>query len=62
MGHYRKGHFRRDGKWISGHYVTTFGRKMKIFYFKILNSPGIEPYQDHSRKKNFQRIAFMKTE
>lgn len=29
MGYYRKGHFRRDGKWVSGHYVSTFGRKRK---------------------------------
>ncbi|WP_449399999.1 hypothetical protein [Chryseobacterium wanjuense] len=27
MGYYRKGHFRRDGKWVSGHYVSTFGRR-----------------------------------
>ncbi|MFY7816701.1 MAG: hypothetical protein ACOVRK_16085 [Chryseobacterium taeanense] len=29
MGHDRKGHFRKDGKWVSGHYVSTFGRKRK---------------------------------
>lgn len=29
MGYYRKGHFRRDGKWVSGHYVSTFGRKRR---------------------------------
>ncbi|MGE4512242.1 MAG: hypothetical protein AB7E26_00280 [Chryseobacterium sp.] len=29
IGHYRKGHFRKDGKWVSGHYVSTFGRKKK---------------------------------
>ncbi|WP_165579271.1 hypothetical protein [Chryseobacterium sp. BLS98] len=28
MGYYRKGHF-RSGKWISGHYVSTFGRKRR---------------------------------
>ncbi|WP_165570686.1 hypothetical protein [Chryseobacterium luteum] len=26
MGYYRKGHFKKNGKWVSGHYVNTFGR------------------------------------
>ncbi|WP_164462437.1 hypothetical protein [Chryseobacterium shandongense] len=29
MGYYRKGHFRKDGKWVSGHYVRTFGTKRR---------------------------------
>ncbi|MEC3876527.1 hypothetical protein [Chryseobacterium salviniae] len=29
MGYYRKGHFRKDGKWVSGHYVSTFGAKRR---------------------------------
>ncbi|MBB6371372.1 hypothetical protein [Chryseobacterium shigense] len=28
MSYYRKGHF-RNGKWVSGHRVNTFGRKRK---------------------------------
>lgn len=27
MGYYRKGHFKKNGTWVSGHYVNTFGRK-----------------------------------
>jgi len=26
MGYYRKGHFKKNGTWVSGHYVSTFGR------------------------------------
>ncbi|WP_370900757.1 hypothetical protein [Chryseobacterium gossypii] len=29
MGYYRKGHYKKDGTWISGHYVSTMGRKRK---------------------------------
>ncbi|GAA4164545.1 hypothetical protein GCM10022217_35320 [Chryseobacterium ginsenosidimutans] len=25
MGYYRKGHYKRDGTWVSGHYVSKFG-------------------------------------
>jgi len=25
MGYYRKGHFKKNGTWVSGHYVSTFG-------------------------------------
>lgn len=25
MGYYRKGHYKKDGTWVSGHYVSTFG-------------------------------------
>jgi len=39
-----------------------FGRKMKVFYFQIFNSPGIQSYQNHGREKNFQGIAFMQAE
>ena len=27
MGYYRKGHFKKNGTWVSGHYVSTFGGK-----------------------------------
>ncbi len=31
MGYYRKGHFKKDGTWVSGHYVNAFGRgKRKV--------------------------------
>ncbi|MFZ4931783.1 hypothetical protein [Chryseobacterium sp. Mn2064] len=26
MGYYRKGHFKKNGTWVSGHYVNTYGR------------------------------------
>jgi len=26
MGYYRKGHFKKNGKRVNGHYVNTFGR------------------------------------
>ncbi|WP_185147171.1 hypothetical protein [Chryseobacterium sp. KBW03] len=26
MGYYRKGHFKKNGTWVSGHYVNTRGR------------------------------------
>jgi hypothetical protein len=29
MGYYRKGHFKKNGTWVSGHYVSTFGRRKK---------------------------------
>ncbi|MGH1518623.1 hypothetical protein [Chryseobacterium sp. JK1] len=29
MGYYRKGHFRRNGTWVSGHYVNTYGRNKR---------------------------------
>jgi hypothetical protein len=25
MGYYRKGHYKKDGTWVNGHYVSTFG-------------------------------------
>ncbi|MBK1894688.1 hypothetical protein [Chryseobacterium paridis] len=27
MGYYRKGHFKKDGTWVSGHYVNKYSRK-----------------------------------
>ncbi len=27
MGYYRKGHFKKNGTWVSGHYVSTFGKR-----------------------------------
>lgn len=29
MGYYRKGHFKKNGTWVSGHYVSTFGRRKR---------------------------------
>ncbi|MBV8327025.1 hypothetical protein [Chryseobacterium sp.] len=26
MGYYRKGHFKKNGTWVSGHYVNSRGR------------------------------------
>ncbi|MDC8106070.1 hypothetical protein ACNFU2_14370 [Chryseobacterium sp. PTM-20240506] len=34
MGYYRKGHYKRDGTWVSGHYVNKYSRK------KFQNGPG----------------------
>lgn len=27
MGYYRKGHFKKDGTWVSGHYVNKYNRR-----------------------------------
>jgi hypothetical protein len=30
MGYYRKGHYKRDGKWVSGHYVNRYSKKINF--------------------------------
>ncbi|GEJ44953.1 MULTISPECIES: hypothetical protein [unclassified Chryseobacterium] len=27
MGYYRKGHFKKNGTWVSGHYVNKYGSR-----------------------------------
>ncbi|WP_157676831.1 hypothetical protein [Chryseobacterium sp. T16E-39] len=27
MGYYRKGHYKKDGTWVSGHYVSKYSKK-----------------------------------